>query len=230
MFLRKISRCKLFPVAALVCGLSFAFSGALVSAAQEAAQSASSVAPRIVQRIDESQLVTLTGAVHPLANARNDRGAAPESTPLNRMHLVLTRSASQEASLRQLINDMHTPGTPSYHKWLTPDQFGKQFGPSDQDITTVETWLTGHGFNVTKVNPGKQTIEFSGNVGQLRTAFHTQVHKYEVNGETHYANASAPQIPAALAPVIGGFVALNNFRPKSYAKVLGQAAYDPKTD
>src|SRR5277367_1592782 len=183
MFPSKISSCKLFPLAAFLCGLSFALSGAITSVAQETSMTVSPVAPRIVQRIDESQLVTLKGAVHPLANARNDRGAAPESMPLNRMHLVLTRSASQEASLRQLINDMHTPGTASYHKWLTPDQFGKQFGPSDQDIATVETWLTGHGFNVTKVNPGKQTIEFSGNAGQFRSAFHAQIHKYQVNGE-----------------------------------------------
>lgn len=191
---------------------------------------ASAPAVRIVDPIDESQLVTLKGTVHPLANARNDRGAAPDSLQLGRMHLVLTRSAGQETALRQLINEMHTPGSASYHKWLTPDQFGKQFGPSDQDVTTVETWLTGHGFNVTKVNPGKQTLEFTGNAAQVRSAFHTQIHQYEVNGETHYANASDPQIPAALTQVVGGFVSLNNFKVKSYAKVLGKASYDPKTD
>ena len=187
-------------------------------------------AARIVNPIDESQLVTLKGTVHPLANARNDRGAAPDEMQLERMHLVLKRSNSQESALHQLIGDLHTPGTASYHKWLTPDQFGKQFGPSDQDIATIQTWLTGHGFSVTKVNPGKQTIEFSGNVAQMRGAFHTQIHKYEVNGETHYANAGDPQIPAAVAPVVGGFVSLNNFRARSYVKYLGKAQYDPKTD
>jgi subtilase family serine protease len=51
-----------------------------------------------------------------------------------------------------------------------------------------------------------------------------------VNGETHFANATDPQVPAALAPVVGGFVSLNNFRAKSYVKYLGKAQYDPKTD
>lgn len=185
---------------------------------------------RIVNPIDESHLTTLRGAIHPLANARNDRGAAPDSMQLQRMHLILKRSASQEAALRQLIYEMHTPGSASYHKWLSPDEFGKQFGPSDEDIATIESWLNGQGFNVTKVNPGKQTIEFSGNVAQVRAAFHTQIHRYEVNGEIHYANASNPQIPAALAPVVGGFVSLNNFRPKNNVKPLGKAMYDPKTD
>ena len=193
---------------------------------------AQEIAPtaRIVNPIDERQLVTLKGTVHPLANARNDRGAVPADMKLDRLHLVLKRSDSQESALRQLIGDMHAPGTASYHKWLTPDQFGKQFGPSDQDVAAVSTWLAGHGFSVTKVNPGKQTIEFSGNAGQLAAAFHTQIHKYEVNGETHFANAIDPQIPAAIAPVVGGFVSLNNFRLKSYSHYLGSAQYSPKTD
>jgi trimeric autotransporter adhesin len=187
-------------------------------------------ATRIVNPIDESQLVTLKGSVHPLATAKNDRGTAADSTPLERIHLRLKRSQSQEATLQQLIGQLHTPGNASYHKWLTPDQFGKQFGPSDQDIATVTTWLTGHGFNVTKVLPGKQAIEFSGNVGQLRNAFHTQIHQYAVNGESHFANANDPQIPAAIAPVVGGFVSLNNFHAKSEIKSMGTAQYDRTTD
>jgi hypothetical protein len=185
---------------------------------------------RIVSAIDESQLVTLKGTIHPLANAKNDRGALPDSTQLDRIHLVLKRSAGQESALEQLIGQMHTPGNPNYHKWLTPDQFGKQFGPSDQDIAAVETWLTGHGFSVTGVKPGKQTLEFSGTVGQFRSAFHAQIHKYEVNGQIHTANANDPQIPAALASVVSGFVSLNNFRFKSYNEYLGKANYDPKHD
>jgi hypothetical protein len=207
----------------------FAVANALLCSTALMAQN-SIPAVRITSPIDESQRITLKGTVHPLANAANDRGAAPDNMALERMHLVLKRSDSQETALRQLIGEMHTPGSANYHKWLTPDQFGKQFGPSDQDIATVEAWLNGHGFSVTKVNPGKLTLEFTGSVAQFRSSFHVQIHKYVVNGETHYANAGDPQIPAALAPVVGGFVSLNNFRLKHYTHVLGKAEYDPKTD
>src|SRR5579875_1310030 len=66
---------------------------------------------RLVQPIDDGARVTLRGYVHPLANAANDRGPAPDSMPLTRMHLVLRRSADQEAALRQYIDDAHTPGS-----------------------------------------------------------------------------------------------------------------------
>ncbi|MGP8155915.1 MAG: Ig-like domain repeat protein [Candidatus Acidiferrales bacterium] len=188
-----------------------------------------SVQPRITQAVDESSRVTLKGTVHRLANAANDAGAAPDDMPLERLHLVLKRSPAQETALQQLISDMHSPGSASYHKWLTPEQFGEQFGPADQDVATVESWLGSHGFQVSKVEPGKQVIEFSGNVAQMRGAFHTQIHKYMVNGETHFANASDPQIPAALAPVVGGFASLNNFRAHRETQLLGKATYDPAT-
>src|ERR1700758_1658176 len=183
------------------------------------AASSSLAVNRLTQPIDDSARVTLRGTVHPLANRANDRGAAPDSMPLDRMQIVLKRSAAQESALQQLIHDEHTKGTANYHKWLTPAQFGAQFGPSDQDIATVEAWLESKGFNVGKVSPGKQTIEISGNVAQFRSAFNAQIHKYVVNGETHYANAGDPQIPAALTPVVGGFASLNNFRPHRFSHV-----------
>lgn len=187
------------------------------------------VTNRLTSPIDENSLVTLKGTVHPLANKANDRGAAPDSMPLERLQIVLKRSDAQESALKQLIQDEHRPGSASYHKWLTPAQFGQQFGPSDQDVATLESWLASKGFNIQKVNPGRQTLEISGNVAQFRSAFHAQIHQYAVNGETHYANATDPQIPSALAPVFGGFVSLNNFRPRPLTHVLGQASYNVKT-
>lgn len=211
--------------------LGFAAAAAGLLTASLPAQTSSQVVPsRIVQQVDENARVTLHGYVHPLANAANDRGPAPDSMQLSRMHLVLQRSASQEVALRQMLGAMHAPGSAGYHKWLTPAQFGAQFGPSDQDVATVESWLSSHGFQVAGATPGKQVIEFNGSVAQFRQAFHAQIHQYRVNGNTHYAAASDPQIPAALAPVVGGFVSLNDFRPKSYAHVLGQASYDVKTN
>jgi subtilase family serine protease len=184
---------------------------------------------RVTQPVNEHALVTLRGTVHPLASPANDRGAASPDMQLERLQLVLKRSPQQEAALQQLLSDMHTPGTANFHKWLTPEQFGKQFGPSDQDVQTIESWLEAKGFQVLKVNPGKQTLEVAGTVGALQQAFHTTIHKYAVNGQQHFSNTQDPQIPVALAPVLGGFVSLNNFPIRHYSRFLGSAQYNPKT-
>lgn len=207
-----------------LCALVTAFLSSTFLFAQNAAQIA-----RITAPIDASQLVTIKGSVHPLANAQNDRGPASPDMQLERLHLILKRSPAQESALRQLIEEQNTPGTANYHKWLTPAQFAAQFGPSSQDLATVENWLSDQGFTINKLEPGSQALDISGTVGQLQSAFHTQIRKYMVNGQLHYANAVDPQIPAALAPVIGGFASLNNFHYRHYAQQLGEATYDPST-
>lgn len=184
---------------------------------------------RITQPVDDRVRVALPGNVHPLAQPRYDRGAVPDSLPANRMLLLLQRSPERETALGQFLQDAHTRGSARYHKWLTAQQFGELYGPDDSEVTAVVGWLQKQGFSVARVTKGKTAIEFSGNAGQLRQAFGTEIHTYAVNGEQHHANNRDPQIPAALAPVVAGISPLNDFRPVSYMRVLGEGLYDPKT-
>jgi hypothetical protein len=169
------------------------------------------VPARVTQPVDMENLVVLQGNTHPLARPGFDQGAAPDSLPMERVLLVLQRSPDQETALRKLLDEQQVKSSPNYHMWLTPEQFGQQFGPADADIQAVTDWLTSQGFQVNRVATGRTVIEFSGTAGAVRQAFHTEIHKFVVNGEEHWANASDPQIPAALAPVVAGFASLNNF-------------------
>src|SRR5208283_2472896 len=187
------------------------------------------VASRVVEQIDETKTVHIHGNVHPLARAEFDRGAVAESQPMTRMLLLLQRSAEQETALRQLLDAQQTKGSGNYHAWLTPTQFGKQFGPSDADVQAVTDWLTKQGFQVAKVSEGRTTVEFSGTAAQVQNAFQTQVHHFVVNGEDHIANVSDPAIPEALSPVVAGVVALNNFPKHSMMHRVGNFQKDLAT-
>lgn len=180
------------------------------------------VQPRITAAVNESQLTTLRGNTHPYARPQFDRGAAPDSLPMARMLLVLQRSAAQEAALDALMEQQQDKSSPNYHSWLTPQQFGLQFGPADADIQTVSSWLESHGFTVNRVSNGRTVIEFSGTAGQVRDAFHTEIHRYSVNNEDHWANSSDPQIPTALTPVVAGIDTLYNF-PREAMHHVGSA-------
>lgn len=197
------------------------------ASAQAASQSAAAasqapfVPARITQAIDETQLVRLKGNVHPLARPEFDRGIVPDGTPMNRMLLLLQRSPEQEAALQQLMTEQMSKDSPNFHKWLTPAQFGAQFGPSDADVQIVTDWLSSHGFHDIKVGTGRVTIEFSGSVGLVRNTFQTEIHHFFVNGEMRQANVSDPQIPAALTPVLKGIVSLHNFPKQSMRHTVG---------
>jgi hypothetical protein len=180
------------------------------SLAQQISASPQAPRPLITQPVDEARLTVLKGNTHALARPQFDLGTAPATLPMQRMLLVLKRSAEQESALRKLLDDQQDKHSPNYHKWLTPEQFGKEFGPTDADMQTITSWLQSHGFQV-GTSKGRTVLEFSGSASQVKEAFHTTVHKYIVNGEQHWANASDPSIPTALTPAVAGVLTLHNF-------------------
>ena len=169
--------------------------------------------PLIIEALDESRLTVLKGNTHPLARREFDLGTAPASLPMERMLLVLKRSDVQETAIRKLLDDQQDKNSPQYHKWLTPEQFGAQFGPTDADMQMITSWLQSHGFQVGSTK-GRTVLEFAGSASQVKEAFHTSIHKYLVNGEQHWANVSDPSIPAALVPAVKGVLTLHNFIKK----------------
>jgi subtilase family serine protease len=169
----------------------------------------------ITERIDAGQLYTLAGNTRAEATAENDRGRVADTFALDHLLLQLKRSPEREQAFREFIDQQHDFSSPNFHKWLTPVQVGHMFGPSQRDLDTVTEWLRSAGFTVNSVQPSLTAIDFSGTVGQVLVAFHTEIHSLSVNGVTHIANMSDPKIPLALAPAVAGIVSLNDFRPQS---------------
>lgn len=151
---------------------------------------------------------------HPLARPEFDRGEAPPTLAMNRMLLVLKRSPQREAALNDLLSALQDKRSPKFHQWLTPDQFADQFGPSAAELQAVTYWLASEGFRGIQPSRGRISIEFSGTAEQVESTFRTSIHKYLVKGEEHWANASDPVIPVALADVVAGIASLHNFRAK----------------
>ena len=187
------------------------FSGTALAANRAGSSSA---APRIVEAIDEAQLVQLAGQTHPLASAQYDKGPVADSLPMEHMFLQLKRSPEQEAALARSIAEREDAKSSSYHQWMTAEELGEKYGPAEQDVETVTEWLTAHGMQVNAVSKNGLTVDVSGTAGQVRDTFHTEIHQYVVNGKQHVANATDPMVPAAVAPVVMGFVSLHNFMPR----------------
>src|SRR5260370_25299146 len=214
---------------ALLLALSCLQVGAQTPAAHSGADQQNRVAARVTETVDDTNRMVLRGNVHPQARAEFDAGVVADAQPVTRMLLLLQRSEEQETALRQLMDEQQSRNSPNYHAWLTPDEIGKKFGPADADVQAVTDWLTLHGFQVSKVSKGRTVIEFSGNVGQVRSAFGTEIHKYNVKGEEHFANVKDPEIPVALSPVVRCVVSMHNFRPKSFLHNAGTFRRNAKT-
>ena len=197
-------------------GVGLLISFAVLSSSKAAFAQAGSISAgsRITGQIDEKQLVTLAGNTHPLAMAKLDQGAVADEFPMEHMYLQLRRSTEQDKELESVLEDLQNPRSANYHHWLTAEELGAKYGPSQKDIDAVVSWLSSHGLTVNQVFKSGTVIDVSGNAGQVRDAFHTEIHAYNVKGQQHIANASDPQIPAALSAVVAGLNSLNDFMPK----------------
>jgi len=190
---------------------------------------AQSVAPtaRIVGPIDERQLVTLRGSFNLGTIGATDRGQVSADLPMTGLTLVLSRSADQQAAFDAFVAGEYDQSSPNFHQWLTPQQIGQEFGPAQADISTLSSWLSGHGFTVTNVGADGMTIQFRGTAGQVESVFHTQIHSLSVNGKLHIANLTDVQIPAALAPVVAGVKGLHNFLPHPMHHLGNKVQFNP---
>jgi hypothetical protein len=175
---------------------------------------AQTVVDRITQPVEQANMAPIAGSVHPLAKAAMDEGLVDNAKSLGGMTINFRRTAAQEASLQALLQAQQTPGSPNYHQWLTPAQFGQQFGMSSADLAKVSAWLQQEGFTVNAVAQSSNSISFSGNVAAVERAFQTQIHSYNLNGEKHFANATNISIPAAMAGIVSSVRGLDDFRPK----------------
>lgn len=184
---------------------------------------------RIEGPVDDARKVVLAARRHPLAQPQYDLGPVDPAREIGYLTLSFQRSPEQQASLDGLLAGQQNPSSPDFHKWLTPEQYAGRFGLSSADTGKIVHWLRRRGFKVEDVARGRHWIAFSGPAGRVQTAFATEIHRYRVNGEMHFANTSPPSIPAALAGVVSGIEGLNDFPERPSAGVVkppDTAAYE----
>jgi len=180
--------------------------------------------PAAAAVLDESRRVAFPGSTHPLARHEFDAGIAPDNLPIENVVLLLKRTQQQEADLQKLLASQQAKGSPNFHQWLSPEEFGTRFGISDQDLAALKNWLTEQGFCIKSISAGRTTLEFSGTAGQVQRAFHTEIHKYVVKGQEYWANSHNVEIPAGLASIVRSVLSLNNFASPSAAQPIKSVA------
>jgi len=153
------------------------------------------------------------GRTNPGARPGDDRGPADPSMEIAYATLHLKPTAAQQAALEKLLIEQQEPGSGNYHHWLSPEEYADRFGLSRGDIGKITGWLESRGLKVNDVARGRHWITFSGTAASVGRGFRTEFHRYATDGEMHFANATAPSIPEALADVVASVEGLDDYYP-----------------
>jgi len=117
---------------------------------------------------------------------RGHRTAAMAAAPLvgeiesgRKFQLAVILPPRDQDGLSQLLKDLYDPHSPSYHRFLTPDQYTARFGPTAQDARAVADYMSARGLRVTKIHSNRVIVDVEGDNDAIQKAFHVRLHKYQ---------------------------------------------------
>jgi subtilase family serine protease len=127
------------------------------------------------------------------------------------MNLVLVLPLRNQEELDRLLTDLYNPDSPSYHQFLTVDEFTARFGPTQDDYNALIEFAHEHGLNVTSTSRNRVNLQVSGTVANIERALnvHMNFYQHPTEGRTFYAPDREPTVslPFQLWHVAG----LDNF-------------------
>ena len=171
---------------------------------------------------------TIAHTVAPRALKAIDLGPAPANTALQAMTLRFSLTVAQNQALSTLEAAQQNPSSALYHQWLTPEQYGAQFGLSSNDLAQVTSWLGAQGFTNIHTARSRTFVSFSGTAAQAEAAFSTSIHSFQADGQNHIGNLTDAALPSAFASIITSVSGLDDFRPRPRVKVRTVPAPDPR--
>jgi uncharacterized protein (TIGR03437 family) len=175
---------------------------------------------RITRPVDPARTQTIPGHLRSAAQPQFDAGPADPAMVIEDMVVLIKPSAAEQTDLERMLVDQQNPASPLFRQWLTPQQFGERFGLSASDEAKLTRWLTSAGFTVMRHSRARNWIAFRGTAGQVAQSLGTPIHRFQVNGQVHFANTRDPAVPEALSDVVGGFLGLNDFHLQPFVRVV----------
>ena len=179
----------------------------LLAAPLLSAQSAP--ADRVAANSGFATTVRLAGHLPRWANPAADAGPVPGDTVLP-LTFVLSRGPQQQAAFAQLLADQQDPASPRYHQWLTPQQAGDLFGPTQHDIDAFTAWLAARGFGTASVSPSRIFVQASAPAFVVAAALSTSFHYFTLDGVPRLSTTQDPALPAEFAAIVQSIVGLSD--------------------
>jgi hypothetical protein len=151
-----------------------------------------------------------------------DKGPLPSSQTLS-FTLYLPPAPEQQASLMQFLSDVQTPGSPAYHQWLTPVQFGAKFGATGSQLANVRAFAAANNLTVSNVSDSGLHFTLTGTVASVESAMAPTLHEIALAGSLYYANTAIPVLPSPLSDAVTTIGGLSTL-PAAYPLMISDAA------
>ena len=116
--------------------------------------------------------------------------------PNQRLSLAISLPLRNEAGLDDLVQQIYDPQSTSYHRYLSVQDFTRQFGPTQSDHAAVLQFARAHGLYVVDTASNRMVIDVAGRAADIESAFHISINLYQhpTEDRTFYAPDREPTI------------------------------------
>jgi subtilase family serine protease len=186
MFLQKFLLC-LRPTSSTFLGLTL-----LITVPLPAQTRTVGVVPHVIENADD---------LGPLAPGRQ-------------MRVTLWLHMQNEAAFDKALQDIYTPGSPAYHRWMTTEELEK-YAPAASDRKLVRDELTSQGLSIIE-DENPFAVKASGLTTSVERAFQTHINSFRKEGRTFHANVTEAHLEGRAGELVLSVSGLNSDGPKPF--------------
>jgi hypothetical protein len=116
------------------------------------------------------------------------------------MRLTLALPLRNQTELESFVQAVSDRSSPSYHRFLTVEQFTERFGPGQEDYNAVVNFALANGFTVVGTSRNRLNVDVEGPVSKIESAFHLRMNNYQhpTESRTFYAPDREPTLVLAV--------------------------------
>jgi len=128
------------------------------------------------------------------------------------LRLTVGIRAPKMAEEEALLATLQDPNSPSFHKYLTAEQWDERFAPAAEDEQAVVDWLTSNGIAITHRFANRLIVDAEAPSAVIENAFAVHINRYLVGENAEFSNDRDPAIPAHLANIVLTVGGLNSIQ------------------
>jgi subtilase family serine protease len=120
-------------------------------------------------------------------------GRLPATATLN---FAISLPLRNDEALSQFLLEVNDPASPSYHQYLTPEEFTRRYGPAAEDYSRIIEFAQTNGFVVTTLHSNRTLVSLSGTVGDVERVFHVHLktHRHPKENREFFAPDAEPEL------------------------------------
>jgi subtilase family serine protease len=151
-------------------------------------------------------------------------GAPAADRPLR---VTLALAPRSQAAVDRAVRAMYTPGSRTFHRFITPEQWNARYAPTSASIAKVTGYLRDTGMHNIEVSSNRLLVTANTTVSGAERAFHTSLTAFLLGGAHRFVNSRQALVPATLRGIVTSVLGLNNLPLKAVKPQIVRHAGPP---